>query len=93
MDITNYTEDQLAEMADKKVKYNGEMISMYDATQEQRKIERKIRYWKRIAGAQEAAEQDATKANMKVKQWQAKMKDFTDETGLIRQREREKVLY
>jgi hypothetical protein len=86
-----YTDQQLKEL-NKTVTYNGQELSQYEASQVQRGIERKIRYWKRQAGALEAAGLDATKENAKVKQWQARMRDFTKQTGLDRERERERVI-
>lgn len=86
-----YTDQQLKEL-NKTVTYNGQELSQYEASQVQRGIERKIRHWKRQAGALEAAGLDATKENAKVKQWQARMRDFTKQTGLDRERERERVI-
>lgn len=82
-----YTDQQLKEL-NKTVTYNGQELSQYEASQVQRGIERKIRYWKRRAVGLE----DATKENAKVKQWQARMRDFTKQTGLDREREREQVI-
>lgn len=87
-----YTKAELDSYAAKTVKYNGEEISFYDATQKQRAIERKIRYWKRQAGALEAAGLENTQEIGKVREWQGKMRDFTKQTGLIRQGERERVI-
>lgn len=48
-----YTQQQLNEWQNKKVTYNGQKISKYEATQIQRKMERKIRQDKKeIAGLQ-----------------------------------------
>lgn len=87
-----YSKAELESYASKTVKYNGEEISMYDATQKQRYIERKIRYWKRQKGALDAAGLDSTLETRKVKAWQAEMRSFTKQTGLIRQGERERVV-
>lgn len=86
-----YTEQQLKDLADKTVEYNDREMSLYDATQYQRGIERKIRHWKRQAGALNAAGLDAKRETMKVKEWQAKMRDFISQTDLIRQPERETI--
>ncbi len=64
---------------------------MYDATQVQRGIERKIRHWKRQADALGAAGQDHSFEAAKVKQWQERMRAFVKETGLYRQPAREKI--
>lgn len=87
-----YSKAELESYANKTVTYQGQEISMYDATQKQRAIERKIRFWKRRAGALDAAGLDSTVEGAKVREWQAQMRDFTKQTGLIRQRERERVL-
>lgn len=87
-----YTEQQLKEMNDKTVMFESEEYSVYEATQIQRSIERKIRYWKRRAATAEAAGLDATKETAKVKQWQARMRSFTKQTGLDRQGEMEQVI-
>jgi hypothetical protein len=88
-----YSKAELDSYASKTVKYNGEEMSFYDATQQQRGIERKIRYWKRQEGALKAAKLDASSETAKVREWQARMRDFKKQTGLIRQPERERVLY
>ncbi|MCC6148346.1 MAG: hypothetical protein IT308_12370 [Anaerolineaceae bacterium] len=86
-----YTQAELDSYADKTVIYNGKEMSVYEATQYQRGVERKIRHWKRQAGALEAAGQDNTFERLKMGEWQAEMRKFVKETGLIRQREREQV--
>ena len=96
LSIRAYNEQQLKEL-NKTVIYNGQELSQYEATQVQRGIERKIRYWKRQAAGLEENEKDTSgkdlkKAKLKVKQWQAKMRDFTKQTGLDRERERERIL-
>ncbi len=48
-----YTDEELEKMANEKVTYNGKEISLYDASQIQRKMERQIRQDKKqIAGLQ-----------------------------------------
>ena len=70
--------------------YNGKEMSLYDATQEQRRIERQIRKWKREASAMEAAGLDNSAAVGKVREWQAAQRDFIDQTGLRRDYFRER---
>lgn len=89
----HYTKAELDSYASKTVTYQGEEISFYEATQKQRYIERKIRYWKRQAGALEAAGLDNSQEIGKVREWQARMRDFKRQTGLMRQPERERVIY
>lgn len=88
-----YTAEDLKNFAAETVKYNGKEMSVYDATQTQRAIERKIRFWKRQAGALEAGGIGSEAEAAKVKQWQAVMRDFIRQTGLSRQYVRERVLY
>jgi hypothetical protein len=71
-----YSQAELDDYAGKTVTYNGQAMSVYDATQEQRAIERRIRHWKRQAGALEAAKLDNGPETDKVKYWQARMRDF-----------------
>jgi hypothetical protein len=86
-----YNQAQLNSYADKKVKYNGKELSFYEATQQQRAIERAIRQSKREAGALQSAGIDNSEQLQKVKSYQAKMRDFVEQTGLDRQRVREQV--
>lgn len=86
-----YTQKELDSYANKTVTYKGEEISVYEATQQQRAIERKIREWKRRLETMEAAGYDASFEQSKVREWQARMREFVSETDLIRQREREQV--
>jgi Phage minor capsid protein 2. len=86
-----YEKSELRSLAKQKVKYNDQTISLYDATQIQREIERKIRFWKRTAEALDAAGLDNAKELAKISGWQARMRDFITETGLDRQRIREQV--
>ena len=87
-----YKQSELDSYADKTVTYNGQEIPIYDATQMQRGIERKIRLWKRQSGALDAAGMDSTAETAKVKEWQSRMRDFIKQTGLQRQGMRESVI-
>jgi hypothetical protein len=84
-----YSRQELKSFAKKKVTYRGQEIDQYIATQYQRVIERKIRFWKRQAAALQAAKLDATNEQLKVSQWQKAMRDFISATGLDRQYVRE----
>jgi hypothetical protein len=79
----------LRELNAKTVSYNGEKLPMYDATQKQRYFERGVRYWKRQADALHAIGQPNGFEVAKVRSFQAKLRDFTAQTGLQRQPERE----
>lgn len=63
----------------------------YAESQEQRRIERKIRYAKREAAALEAAGLDATDAYGKVEAAQAEMRAFINRTGRTRRSDREQI--
>jgi hypothetical protein len=86
-----YSNAELESYVNKTVTYNGQEISVYEATQQQREIERKIRYWKRQEGALKAAHLDTEYETGKVREWQARMRDFTKQTRLGRQYEREQI--
>lgn len=66
-------------------------MTFYEATQKQRAIERKIRYWKRQASGLEAAGLNNSFERLKIGEWQTRMRKFTKETGLNRQSAREQV--
>jgi hypothetical protein len=84
-----YSREELKLFANKTVTYNGKEISVYEATQIQRGMERKVRYFKRQAGALKAAGLDASKEIDKLKLWQGNLRSFTKQTGLPRQYSRE----
>ena len=79
-----YPRSKLREYEEKTVKYNGKTLSYYDATQQQRYIERKIRRWKREYLMLDAAGMDTTQASVKLAQWRATERDFCKQTGLDR---------
>jgi hypothetical protein len=86
-----YDQATLDEYADRTVTYNKQEMSFYEATQEQRGIERKIRQWKRQANAMEAAGVNNLPEVEAVKYYQAQMRRFIKETGIVRQRNRERI--
>lgn len=59
---------------------------IYDAEQEQRYIERKIREWKREADTLDAADEDSTFALRKIREWQGRQRDhleqFEEQSGV-----------
>ncbi len=90
-----YTQKQLNSWKNEKVKYNGQKISMYDATQKQRYFERKIRQDKKDLRAQQAIltsndknididQVQAEIRNIKAtqKDHNAQLNDFLKQTGL-----------
>ena len=86
-----YNEHMRDALANKEVTYQGQRMSQYDASQIQRKYERRIRYFKRQKIALEAAGLDATGETSKVREYQALLRSFVRETGLPRQNVREQV--
>lgn len=87
----HYTEKDLDEMADEKVMYNDKDMTRYEGEQYLRGVERNIRHWKRQALTEEAAGVDNAKARHKIGEWQAVARDFTEQTGIARDRAREYV--
>lgn len=77
-----YSREKLREYETAKVSYNGQKISVYEATQQQRYIERQIRRWKREYMAMDAAGIDTTEASAKLAEWRARQKNFLSQTGL-----------
>ena len=72
----------------------AENAKTYEESQEQRRLERKIREEKRdlqMLKAQGAPEEEITKQREKIKQTSADIDDFCNETGRARHRDREAV--
>lgn len=99
-----YTQEELAEFENRRVTYNGEEMTEYDATQKQRAMERRIRATKRELAGYDAGIQAADDESLKeelqtafdrksvlLKRQEAALKDFTKQTGLARDRTREQV--
>nr|DAS08078.1 MAG TPA: minor capsid protein [Caudoviricetes sp.] len=86
-----YSKDELDNMSDKEVEYNGQKMSQYEAEQRQRGIERNIRKYKRLAESEKAANLDNTHARQKIGEWQARARDFSKQTGLQREYTREYI--
>lgn len=63
----------------------------YKVSQEQRKLERKIKAEKRIKASQEARNEDTTAINAKIRSRQKDMRAFIEETGRTRRYERESI--
>ena len=86
------TKEYLDELNTATVTYNGKKMSMYDATQVQRSMERNIRRWKREYNALSKNGQDATGAALKLKEWREREADFLRQTKLPYQGSREQVV-
>ena len=87
----HYSQDDLDEMSKETVDYNGRSYSRYEGEQQLRRIERTIRHYKKEAAVKEAAGVDNTAARCKIGEWQAKARDFTEQTGIRRDRAREYI--
>ena len=91
-----YTDEQLANIDDGLgCTFEGKTYTAYEATQEQRKVERTIRKLKREKAAYSAAglTDEEQAVNIKLRRLNAKYKAFSKAAGLPEQRERMKVLY
>ena len=91
-----YTDEQLAHIDDGLgCTFEGKTYTAYEATQEQRKVERTIRKLKREKAAYSAAglTDEEQAVNIKLRRMNAKYKAFSKAAGLPEQRERMKVLY
>lgn len=105
IDERTYTDKELKELNNQTVRYNGQDIKIYDARQMQRSLERKIREDKRqLAGLngiltsstdnKELIEEAKSKFSLKsveLKQKESILKDFSEQTGLKRDRARERI--
>jgi hypothetical protein len=87
----HYTQQDLDEMSRQTVDYNGQKMTRYEGEQKLRGIERNIRHYKRQALTQEAAGVNNDRAREKIAQWQATARDFTKQTGIVRDPAREYV--
>ena len=91
-----YTDEQLSHIDDGLgCEFEGTTYSAYEATQQQRKIERTIRKLKRERAAYHAAglTEDEQAVSIRLRRLNAKYKDFSEAAGLPEQKERLKVLY
>lgn len=91
-----YTDEQLDHIDDGLgCTFDGKTYTAYEATQEQRKVERTIRKLKREKAAYKAAglHEEEQAVNIRLRRLNAKYKAFSAAAGLPEQRERMKVLY
>lgn len=91
-----YTDEQLEHIDDGLgCTFDGKTYTAYEATQEQRKVERTIRKLKREKTAYNAAglTDEEQAVNIRLRRLNAKYKAFSKAAGLPEQRERMKVLY
>lgn len=91
-----YTDEQVEHIDDGLgCTFEGKTYTAYEATQEQRKVERTIRKLKREKTAYNAAglTDEEQAVNIRLRRLNAKYKAFSKAAGLPEQRERMKVLY
>ena len=88
--VPNYSAEDLKEINSKTVEYNGQRMSLYDASQKQRANEREIRALKREQAGLEGAGQDASEVKAKIREVQARQRDLCQQTGLRRDYFRER---
>ena len=91
-----YTDEQLEHIDDDLgCEFDGKKYTAYEATQEQRRVEREVRKLKREKAAYKAAglREEERAVNIRLRRLNAKYKAFSAEAGLPEQRERMKVLY
>lgn len=91
-----YTDEQLSHIDDGLgCEFEGTTYSAYEATQQQRKIERTIRKLKREKAAYHAAglTEDEQTVSIRLRRMNAKYKAFSAAAGMPEQRDRMKVLY
>lgn len=86
-----YSAVDLKKFDEKSYEYDGHAMTEYEATQQQRYIERQIRRWKRENVAMNAAGQDMGESAAKIAHWQRVQADFLGQTGLKRQTDREQI--
>lgn len=99
-----YPREKLREYEEKKVVFNDTEMSYYDATQLQRSMERQVRATKRqliaydtgMKGADSAVsnalQEEYIKTSVGLKEQEARLREFTKQTGISRKTEREQKL-
>lgn len=85
----NYRREDLNRYKTQTITVNGKKMTLYDATQVQRQMERYVREWKRQADALGTVGFSNIRELTKVREWQAALREFTSKTGLPRQYARE----
>lgn len=92
-----YSQKELDDLKNRKVKYNGKDIGYYDATQMQRSMERTSRGLRRdlvaINELPDSPEKNIlfAKKSARLKEVEVRYKDFSKQTGLFTQNERMRV--
>ena len=84
-----YTQKEIDYANNRTVKYKGEKIPYYEATQKQRALERAIRNAKKNVVVAKKTNTNIEKAQSKLNNAQSKMREYIKETGLTRDYDRE----
>jgi len=79
-----YSQEELDKLNEPTVEVDGKKMTEYEARQRMRYNERQIRRWKREEVALNAAGLDSGEASAKVREWQARQRDFINQTGFKR---------
>lgn len=87
----SWSDKELEALEEKKVEYNGEKLTEYEASQVQRKIEREIRAAKRTVAAIEATGGDASAERKMLRDAQKSYTDFSEKTGMRKQSARTQI--
>lgn len=87
----SWSNKELKALEEKKIEYNGEKYTEYEASQIQRGIERDIRKMKRTVESIEAAGGDASAERKKLRDAQKKYTDFSEQTGIKKQSARTQI--
>lgn len=93
-----YSEEEFNRINSESVYYNGEKMSLYDATQEQRKMESSMRDTRVKLSAygsmkdNPAAQAEFASLSVKLKEQEAEYRNFCRQTGLAEQNERLRVV-
>lgn len=85
--------EELNKINSKTVTANGKKYTYYEAEQRLRQMERTVRKYKREKMALKECGLDNSSETLKVRQWNAKIKQFCTETGLKRRPENERIFY
>lgn len=87
----SWSDKELEALEEKKIEYNGEKYTEYEASQIQRGIERNIRKQKRLVAAIEATGGDASAERKKLRESQKTYTDFSEQTGMKKQSARTQI--
>lgn len=86
-----YSQEELDKLDEPVYEVDGKKLTEYEAKSKQRYNERQIRRWKREDTAMKAAGLDASEASAKVREWQARQRDFMSKLGRNNRQESAKV--